>query len=46
MGAIVFDACLEDDALWLNSGEGEGGEEVGEEGPVGRHGGCFLGNLD
>jgi hypothetical protein len=34
MGAIVFDACLEDDALWLNSGEGEGGEEVGENAAV------------
>jgi hypothetical protein len=30
MGAIVFDACLKNNAVWLNSGEGEGGEEVGE----------------
>jgi hypothetical protein len=34
MGAIVFDACLKDDALWLNSGEGESGEEVGENAAV------------
>jgi hypothetical protein len=34
MGAIVFDTCLKDDALWFNSGKGEGGEEVGENAAV------------